>query len=171
VRFLPAILVVFWVAFLLHEAGHYGTAALLRVSIDGSGASRWSHFAAVAAGPAVTLALALLCVVAVTKVKHGVWLAAAVALASSAVWRFVLVAPATFFRNGVNDEATLGRILGVSPRLIWLCEAMLGAAAWYLVFRAVPIPQRRKVLGLLLVGMVVGTVTVVVLGRALGLPV
>jgi hypothetical protein len=167
------LLVLFWLSVLGHEAAHFGVAALvyspeeLRTGSLRSGA----QLLAVGAGPLFTLLLLGASVVGVHRSHGATWRLAWSSLFASAASRIALVGPGTLLGTAINDEQTLGRVLGVSPRLLWCGEALFALMAPTFVMRAWMPAMRTKVVQWITVTLVVGWGSALVLGPMLGLPI
>ena len=82
-----------------------------------------------------------------------------------------IVGPQTLLGNGLNDERTIGRILDVSPRVLWSLEAFVAAVGLVLVARAWPEEGKRTVFLWLALMVLMGWATTLTLGPLLGLPI
>jgi hypothetical protein len=123
----------------------------------------------VGAGPVFTLAMVVACAV----VTHRLRRVAAVAIAAIAfgVSRLLIIAPATLLNRGANDERTVAQLTNTSARLLWSAEALVAMAAVVFVARGTPIPQRRRAVLWIALGIAAGWVSALTIGRAIGLPI
>jgi hypothetical protein len=169
---IPATFAVFWVSLLGHEAAHFGMAQLLYSQNDlaaGSVSPRAQVFV-VGAGPTLTLLVLIGCAAYAWRSphRHSLWIP--YALAYSAASRLAFVAPGTLLGTAVNDERTVGRLIDVSPRLLWSLEALIATIALFIVSTRWPAASRRS-LSWMMVGIAMGWASALTLGRAAGLPV
>jgi len=167
------LLLLFWLSILGHEAAHFGVAALvyspdeLRTGL----LPRGPQLLAVGAGPLFTVLLLGASAVGLRRSQHSTWKLAWSSLVVSAVSRIALVGPGTLLGTAINDEQTLGRLLGVSPRILWCGEALLALVALTCVVREWKPTARPTLVQWMAVTLVVGWVTTLVIGPMLGLPI
>jgi hypothetical protein len=164
-------LAMFWIALLGHEAAHAGVAhfAYSPGDLSAGQVSSSGQLLVVGAGPVFTLAMIVACIISATRWSWG--RASAITAVAFGVSRLVLIAPGTLFGNAINDERTIGPLLGVSARLLWTIEALVGAAAVFVVWRANLIAEPSRSVGWIGVGIVIGWLSAFTVGRAVGLPI
>jgi hypothetical protein len=171
-RSVAVVIGCFWLAVLLHEAAHYSMAWLLDTTLQVAPIHRPSgaQLVVVSSGPLTTLAVVALSALIASRSRAEPSLSV-IAFSSAAAARLLPIAPITFLGRAVNDEATIHRLVGVSPRVLWLLEAAIAAALMWIVLSRVEPRNRRRVVVLLVVGNLLGLVTALTLGRAIGLPI
>lgn len=164
-------LAMFWIALLGHEGAHAGVAhfAYSPGDLSAGHVSQSGQLLVVAAGPIFTLAMIVACAISSTRWSWG--RAAAITAVAFGVSRLLLIAPGTLFGTAINDERTVGPLLGVSARLLWTAEALVGAAAVFVVWRASLIADPSRSVGWIAVGIVIGWLSAFTLGRVIGLPI
>jgi hypothetical protein len=170
---------VLWITVLLHEAGHFNLAMLLYSPADLMAAAPppLKQLAVVGAGPVTTLAILGWAVWRARRAtargsKSPAWhLPLAVLLGAAAASRILIMAPAALRGPGNFDEATIAGIIGVPVQAVWTMEAIpaLLAAGW-LVSR-MPDPGRRRSLVAICAGVVLGWISMAVIGPMLQLPI
>jgi hypothetical protein len=168
-RWLAAATLMLWVTVLLHEAAHFGLAAVLYTSQDLTVGSPppLRQLAVVGAGPVTTLAM-LACALWIAHKRPAPPLA--IVLGCAAATRILFIAPAVIVGPGNYDESTIATILGVPVRLITGAETLVAVVAVALLLRKTPVPRRDAIAGTV-IGILLGVVTVGVLGPLLRLPI
>lgn len=170
VRWAAAATLMLWITVLLHEAGHFGIAALLYTAEDFTNGSPppLRQLAVVGAGPVITLAM----------LAGALWTAQrrptprlAIALGCAAATRIFFVGPSVILGPGNYDESTVAVILGLPVRLITGAEVLFAVVAVVLLLRKPPVRGRRSAIAGITTGIVVGVLTVGILGPLLGLPI
>lgn len=170
---LALLVVLFWLSILGHEGAHFGVGALVYTPEElRSGVLRaGSQLLAVGAGPVFTILLLGGSVLGVRSSRSRssklVWSS----LVASAASRIAIVGPGTLLGTAVNDERTVGRIIGWPPSLLWSGEAVVATLGVLYVLRAWPRGMRQRVAQWLVVTIVIGWVTTLVIGPLLGLPI
>jgi hypothetical protein len=168
-RWLAAATLMLWVTVLLHEAAHFGLAAVLYTSQDLTSGSPppLRQLAVVGAGPVTTLAM----------LAGALWIAQrrptpplAIVLGCAAATRILFIAPSVILGPGNYDESTIATILGLPVRLITGAETLVAIVAVVLLLRKTPIPRRAAIAGTV-IGILLGVVTIGVFGPLLGLPI
>jgi hypothetical protein len=167
------------VTVLLHEAGHFNIAMLLYSPADLSASTPppLKQLTVVGAGPATTLAI----------LGWAVWRAArasapgstsprwhlplAVVLGCAAASRILIMAPAALRGPGNFDEATIAGIIGVPVPVVWGLEAAPALLAVVWLLRKMPQIGRGRSLAALCIGIVLGWVSMAMIGPILGLPI
>lgn len=170
---------VLWVTVFLHEAGHFNLAMLLYSPADlvASAPPPLKQLAVVGAGPATTLAILGWAVwraarATVPGSKSPQWhLPLAVVLGAAAASRILIMAPAALRGPGNFDEATVAGIIGLPVQVVWSLEAVPALLAVGWLVRKMPHPGRRRSLVAICTGIVLGWVSMAVIGPMLLLPI
>lgn len=160
-----------WLAVLAHAGAHLLAAALLYSpdELANPPLPALEQLVTVGAGPMVTLLIVGVCAAAARKGVSppvAVWLAAG---ALGAAARIVLVGWDTLRGTALNDERTLGVLLGVPAQLIWAVELVFVAAAMIRVVGAVPPAVLGRVAAPVLLGAALGAATTLFATRWFGL--
>jgi hypothetical protein len=164
---------VVWASVLGHESAHFGIAQLVYSPTD-LAAGRMPtgpHLETVAAGPVFTLLTVAAAALIAPLVRTWRGRLFASIVIGSAASRLLLTAPATLLDRGGNDERTAGLLTGLSPRLLWTCEAIVIFSAVAFVAKQIPTLERRPILQWAMIALVLGWATAIPLGRAIGLPI
>lgn len=161
----------FGAALLGHEGAHFALAYCLYTRGDWASLQPpvVAHAAVVAAGPLFTLMTTLACALAAVRWRRLRWLTLAVPIFGAS--RLVMIGPVTLIGKGVNDEGTLGRLLGMSPRWLWTIEALATAGAIAFISRRTAGGDLRRHFPWIVAGIVIGWVSALTVGRAIGLPI
>lgn len=167
------LLVLFWLSILGHEGAHFGVGALVYSSdeLRSGVVSGWPQLLAVGAGPVFTLLLMTISVLGARSSQNATWKLAWSSLVASAASRIAIVGYGTLRGTAINDEQTIGSILGISPRVIWCSEALVALACIVYVARMWSPGVRTQILQWIAVTVVVGWAVTLVVGPLLGLPI
>lgn len=165
--------VALWVALLGHEAAHFAVGRITYGSwtVTLANYTPRAQLYAVAAGPLFTLAVLAGAAVIATRTVQPIVLLTLASLAIGSVSRLVAIAPGTLLRHTHTDEHTIGQLLGVSPRFIWTIEAVIAAFALWVVLAPIPRAMRTRTVLWISIGVAIGLVSGLTLGRAIGIPV
>jgi hypothetical protein len=125
----------------------------------------------VAAGPIATLLILAACSVGLARQSRPHTVVAFVGLALGAASRILLVAATTLRETGENDELTVGHLLNISARPIWVAEAFFAAAVIYFVIQRLPQADRWRTVAWTAAGVALGWVSALTFGRHIGLPI
>ena len=164
--------VVFWAAELGHEAAHFTVGRLTHVAVHLPNGLRHrrAQVATWGAGPLFTLVVLGVSAVFAARSVSARATTVALAFACSAASRTVAIAPGTLM-DGASDERTVGALLGVSPQSLWMAELLFAVACLTVIVRRVPVRVRRPTLAWIGIGVVVGLISALTLGRAIGIPI
>ncbi len=167
------LLVLFWLSILGHEAAHFSVGALVYSPDElRSGIVRsWPQLLVVCAGPVFTMLLMTMSVLGARSSQNATWKLAWSSLVASAASRIAIVGYGTLRGTAINDEQTIGRILGISPRAIWCAEALVAVACIVYVARMWSPGVRPQIMQWIVVTVVVGWAVTLVAGPLLGLPI
>lgn len=156
---------MFWAGLLAHEAAHHVVAWF--ISADSTSAAlTWRRGASAAAGPLLTLILVAGSAVLAKSVGRLRYVAVATAIGAAS--RIALIAVPTMFGKA-NDERVVGLVFGISPKAIWLTETFLTILLLSIVRRRSSVS--RQVVFLCVGAVLVGWISALTLGRAIGLPI
>jgi hypothetical protein len=164
-------LATFWIALLGHEGAHFWAAhfAYSPINLSTGHVSPDAQLFVVGAGPTFTIVTTIACAFAVVRWHEA--RAVGIAAIAFAVSRLLIIAPGTLLGAAVNDERTVAALSGVPAGLLWAVEALVAAAAVALVARATPFAERSRSLVWIGAGIVIGWVSALTIGRAIGLPI
>jgi hypothetical protein len=160
---------MFWVSILAHEAGHLGVAAAAYSTVHLGELPDDAALWVVSAGPLVTWAILLACGLAVTVQRRDSVRKLWIALGMGAASRIAFVGPGTLLGTAVNDERTVSGILGVSARLVWMSEAVVGALILSWMISQLTSGTRWWTTGWMLIGTSIGWGSALTFGRWIGL--
>jgi len=156
---------MFWIGLLAHESAHYGLFSIL--SRAGTVPEAFNYLPA-AAGPLTTLTIVVATTLLSVRVRNETGQRTMFVTALTAASRLALTAVPTMLGR-VNDEQTVGTLIGVAAPLIWSAEALLTGALILWMVRS--LPQHRRLIGPAAFASVAGWVSALTFGRAVGLPI
>lgn len=164
---------MFWVSILAHEAGHFGVAAIGYSTVHVAELPAQAELSVVSAGALVTLTIlaASGLVVGVAAHRGDVMLRFWISLAIGAASRIVFVGPGTLIGTALNDERTIGGLLGMSAGLLWAAEAGFAALILSWLIRQLPRLTRWRTVAWILIGASIGWGSALTFGRYIGLPI
>ena len=161
----------FWAGLLVHECAHYtaGWFLFAPALTGGTLPTPARRVVVTAAGPLASLGIVIVSAAAVAIASNAAVQRVAALTAFGASSRLVLTGIPTLLGKA-NDEHAVSVATGLSAGMMWAVEALVTALlVGWIVRRANFVPGRG--LRLSIVGIVLGWVSALTFGRAIGLPI